>query len=60
MPGNEDRLVTVVVDQDIFESDRGELYVSLDSDYLAIEAMLKDVLLFGDIRAVRTELHKTP
>ena len=58
MPGNEDRLVTVVVDQDIFESDRGELYVSLDSDYLAIEAMLKDVLLFGDIRAVRTGLRK--
>lgn len=53
MPDNEDRLVTVVIDQDIFESDKGELYINLDADYLAIEAMLKDVLLFGDIRAKR-------
>jgi len=60
MPENEDRLVTVVVDQDIFESDKGELYLNLDSDYLVIEAMLKDVLLFGDIRAKRVELRKIP
>lgn len=53
MPANEDRLITVIVDQDIFESDKGELYINLDKDYLAIEAMLKDVLLFGDIRAKR-------
>jgi hypothetical protein len=53
MPDNDDRLITVVVDQDIFESDKGELYINLDKDYLAIEAMLKDVLLFGDIRAKR-------
>ncbi|MDX1295338.1 MAG: DUF3108 domain-containing protein [Sulfurimonadaceae bacterium] len=53
MPDNQDRLITVVVDQDIFESDKGELYINLDKDYLAIEAMLKDVLLFGDIRAKR-------
>ncbi len=54
MPGHENRLITVVIDQDIFKSDRGELYISLDSDTLAKEAMLKDVLLFGDIHGYRT------
>lgn len=53
MPTHENRLITVIVDQDIFKSDRGELYVSLDSDTLAKEAMLKDVLLFGDIHGYR-------
>lgn len=53
MPEHEDRFVTVVINQDIFESEKGELYINLDSDYLAKEAMLKDVLLFGDIRGQR-------
>lgn len=53
MPENEDRFITVVIDQDIFSSDKGELYINLDSDYLAEEAMLKDVLLFGDVRGQR-------
>ncbi len=59
MPDNEDRLITVVVDQDIFESEKGELFINLDADYLVIEAMLKDVLLFGDIRAKRTSHRST-
>lgn len=58
MPDNQGRLITVVVDQDIFESKKGELYINLDADYLAVEAMLKDVLLFGDIRAKRVMLKK--
>lgn len=53
MPEHENRLITVIVDQDIFKSGKGELYLSLDKDHLAIEAMLKDVLLFGDIRGKR-------
>lgn len=53
MPKNENRLITVVIDQDIFKSDKGELFISLDKDYLAKEAMLKDVLLFGDIHGYR-------
>lgn len=53
MPQNEDRFITVVIEQDIFDSDRGELYINLDSNYLAEEAMLKDVLLFGDVRGRR-------
>lgn len=53
MPQNEDRFITVVINQDIFSSDKGELYINLDSNYLAEEAMLKDVLLFGDVRGRR-------
>lgn len=53
MKDHEDRFITVVINQDIFQSDRGELYINLDADLLAKEAMLKDVLLFGDIRGKR-------
>ncbi len=53
MPNNENRLITVVVDQDIFKSGQGELYLNLDKDHLAIDAMLKDVLLFGDVKGKR-------
>ncbi len=53
MRDNEDRFVTVVINQDIFQSDKGELFINLDADYLAKEVMLKDVLLFGDIRGKR-------
>lgn len=53
MPNNENRLITVVVDQDIFKSGKGELYLNLDKDHLAIDAMLKDVLLFGDVKGKR-------
>jgi 5-hydroxyisourate hydrolase-like protein (transthyretin family) len=53
MPDNDDRFVTVLVNQDIFESEKGELYINLDEAFLAKEAMLKDVLLFGDIRGKR-------
>jgi len=53
MPSNENRLITVVIDQDIFKSDKGELFIALDKNYLAKEAMLKDVLLFGDIHGYR-------
>lgn len=59
MPENENRLLTVIVDQDIFKSGKGELYLSLDKDHLAIEAMLKDVLLFGDIRGKRASTEGT-
>ncbi len=53
MPKHEDKLITVLINQDIFESDKGELYISLDEDFLVKEALLKDVLLFGDIHATR-------
>jgi hypothetical protein len=53
MPTNEGNLITVVINQNIFESDKGELYISLDTNFLVKEALLKDVLLFGDIHAIR-------
>jgi len=53
MPSHENKLITVVINQDIFESDKGELYISLDKNFLVKEALLKDVLLFGDIHAER-------
>jgi hypothetical protein len=53
MPDNGDRLVTVLINQDIFESEKGELLLNLDSDYFISDAMLQDVVLFGDIHAKR-------
>ncbi|MEA1918282.1 MAG: hypothetical protein U9N52_00435 [Campylobacterota bacterium] len=53
MPHHEQKLITVLINQDIFKSDKGELYISLDEEFLVKEAMLKDVLLFGDIHGYR-------
>ncbi len=39
----------VIVNQKIFSSDKGELILALDEDMLCKKAILKDVLLFGDI-----------
>ncbi len=40
----------VVVNDDIFASDKGELLINLRDDGLCTQAILKDVLFFGDIR----------
>ncbi len=60
MPKHNNQLITVVINQNIFKSDKGELYISLDEDLLVKEAMLKDVVLFGDIHGYRTALNKVP
>lgn len=39
----------VIVNQPIFSSERGELYLNLSEDGLCEKALLKDVLFFGDI-----------
>ncbi|PID47271.1 MAG: hypothetical protein CR967_05060 [Proteobacteria bacterium] len=41
----------VFVNQPIFSSEKGELFVKINKDDIADEAILKDVLFFGDIRA---------
>lgn len=41
--------VKVVLNEPIFSSNKGELLINLDSDGLAVKAVLEDVLLFGDI-----------
>ncbi|MDR1285474.1 MAG: DUF3108 domain-containing protein [Campylobacteraceae bacterium] len=39
----------VILNQDIFSSDKGELYINLDSDMTVSKAVLKKTTLFGDI-----------
>lgn len=47
----EKQKLKVFINQKIFSSPKGELYISLDKNGLCDEALLKDVLLFGDIKA---------
>lgn len=41
--------LVVVLNQEIFTSKEGELYINLDSDRVASKAVLKKTLLFGDV-----------
>ncbi len=43
----------VIVHQDIFSSDKGELLLRLGDDGITQKAVLKDLVFFGDIRAQR-------
>ena len=43
-------MMKVVINQKIFSSKKGELLLNLGDDGLCKQAVLKDVLLFGDIR----------
>ncbi|MEA1914639.1 MAG: DUF3108 domain-containing protein [Campylobacterota bacterium] len=47
----QDTILKVFINQEIFSSERGELLISLDKKGLCDRTVLKDVLLFGDIRA---------
>lgn len=42
----------VVINKPIFASDKGELFIKLDDNGIGTMAVLKDVLFFGDIKAV--------
>jgi len=42
-----------VINQDIFSSDKGELMLRIGADGVTEKAVLKDLILFGDIRAQR-------
>jgi len=42
-----------IINQDIFSSDKGELLLRIGEDGITQKAVLKDLILFGDIRAVR-------
>jgi hypothetical protein len=44
------KLMKVILSDKIFASKKGELYLGLDSRGLCEKAVLKDVILFGDIR----------
>lgn len=47
---DEGHAMKVIINQKIFASERGELLLNLGDDGLCKQAVLKDVLLFGDIR----------
>jgi hypothetical protein len=47
--------LTAIIHQKIFSSNRGELMLSVDEDGITRKAILKDVVLFGDIRAERIQ-----
>jgi hypothetical protein len=42
-----------IINQKIFSSDRGELFLSIDEDGITKKAILKDLIFFGDVRAIR-------
>ena len=42
-----------IIHQDIFSSDKGELLLRIGDDGITQKAVLKDLILFGDIRAQR-------
>ncbi len=50
----EGQLLTIILHQQIFQSKQGELHVVFDNDGFAKNVLLKDVVLFGDIRGKRT------
>ena len=58
MSDDEGRLLTIILHQDIFQSKEGELHVIFDEEGLAKDVLLRDVILFGDIRGTRTYLKK--
>lgn len=50
-----DWYATVVIHQKIFMSKEGRLELAVGKDGITQQALLKDLILFGDIRAVRTK-----
>jgi hypothetical protein len=42
-----------IINQDIFSSDKGELLLRIGKDGITEKAVLKDLIFFGDIRAIR-------
>jgi len=46
-------VLKVTINQKIFSSKNGELFLSIDKDNLCSLAVLKDVILFGDIKGSR-------
>ena len=47
---NSDHLLSVVLNQRIFASEKGEMIINLNEDGICTSALLKDVVMFGDIR----------
>lgn len=48
-----DHFLKVIINQDIFTSSKGEMLINIDDKNICSKAILKDVLLFGDIIATK-------
>jgi Protein of unknown function (DUF3108) len=48
-----DKHLIVIINQKIFQSENGELFLLFDSTGETKKAVLKDVILFGDIRGIK-------
>ena len=46
----DDNILVAVINQKIFSSEKGELFLNLNDQGICTKALLKDVVLFGDIR----------
>ena len=55
MKMSEGSFLKVILNQKIFSSNKGELLINLDKDGFTNKAILKDVLLFGDIVGIRVK-----
>lgn len=49
---NSNKILIVKIYNKLFNSEQGELYISLNKDGICDKSLLKDVLLFGDIRGI--------
>ncbi|GHS88568.1 hypothetical protein FACS189487_07110 [Campylobacterota bacterium] len=58
--GKNGRFLLVFLNQDIFSSSDGALYVNLDDDAIVKKAVLADTILFGDVVGELTEKKITP
>ena len=52
----DENIFVAIINQKIFSSNRGELYLNLNDDGICTKALLKDVIFFGDIRGKLTNL----
>ncbi len=46
----DDNILVAIINQKIFSSQKGELFLNLNDQGICTKALLKDVVLFGDIR----------
>ncbi len=56
---NSEHPLVVVLNQRIFASQKGEMIINLNSDGICTSALLKDVVMFGDIRGELVSLERT-
>jgi hypothetical protein len=57
--GANNHLLSVVLNQRIFASQKGEMFINLNDDGICTSALLKDVVMFGDIRGKLKKLKVT-